>query len=780
MIIPPHIHAPNVNFQPASSKRTSTHPRKRRFAVLALFLSCLLLTSCNVLKASNNWLEPYELTWTRTSRNAGESMPCGGGDIGLNVWVDNGDILIYMAKSDAIDEVGLQPKIGRLRIRLSPNPFTNHTEFSQNLNLREGCVEIFGENYGMRSKVTVWVDVKRPVINIDVASNQKSDVVVSYENWHQDDVTFVANKTGILFYHQNLSTKTCFDQLIHQQGLTAVNGQLNNPLKDRIYGGLLRGTNMTSDSLASGRYAGTDYMGLKLKSIKPATRHKLEVVLHAQKAEVLDEWEAGLAAAIKDASANVRTARKASREWWERFWERSFIRIGDEDGNHSSKPWLVGRDYQMYRYLMACNAGGSVPTNANGGMFSYDPPSADSLRPLSPDFRRADEKGFTAKRQLLLHWPLLKSGDFDLLKPQLDFYLKNWENAEIRTKTYWGHDGAFFTEQMELFGLPVETVYGSGRPTFYDPGVEYDRANEYLWDNALGFCLMMLDEQQHTRSDSTNYIPFIESCLRFFDNHYQYLSERRTLDKLDGAGHLILYPGTAGDTYKMATNSTSTVAGLRTVIDRLLKLDSAHLPTETRQYVEGLSSRIPPLTFRERDSCKVIAPAKSYERMSGTGMPQLTPVFPYSQFGIGRSDLQVAIDTWKKGYETSEQRQDLGSVYCARLGLQQEATDLTLEKLGLDSTNLFPIFRDTIHDGTPDLAGIGSGVVGLQEMLLQTNGDSIYLFPAWPREWDVTFKLHAPLETTIEATWKGGKLENLSVTPIERRQDIVNCLDSQP
>jgi hypothetical protein len=35
-------------------------------------------------------------------------------------------------------------------------------------------------------------------------------------------------------------------------------------------------------------------------------------------------------------------------------------------------------------------------------------------------------------------------------------------------------------------------------------------------------------------------------------------------------------------------------------------------------------------------------------------------------------------------------------------------------------------------------------MIGLQEMLLQTNGDSLLLFPAWPKEWDVTFKLHAP------------------------------------
>jgi len=32
-------------------------------------------------------LEPYNPIWNTPSQNSGESMPCGGHDIGLNVWV---------------------------------------------------------------------------------------------------------------------------------------------------------------------------------------------------------------------------------------------------------------------------------------------------------------------------------------------------------------------------------------------------------------------------------------------------------------------------------------------------------------------------------------------------------------------------------------------------------------------------------------------------------------------------------------------------------------------
>ena len=67
-------------------------------------------------------------------------------------------------------------------------------------------------------------------------------------------------------------------------------------------------------------------------------------------------------------------------------------------------------------------------------------------------------------------------------------------------------------------------------------------------------------------------------------------------------------------------------------------------------------------------------------------------------------------------------------------------------------------------------------MIGLQEMLLQTDGKNIYLFPAWPKSWDVHFKLYAPYATTVEATLKSGRLISLDVQPASRRADIVNLL----
>ena len=60
----------------------------------------------------------------------------------------------------------------------------------------------------------------------------------------------------------------------------------------------------------------------------------------------------------------------------------------------------------------------------------------------------------------------------------------------------------------------------------------------------------------------------------------------------------------------------------------------------------------------------------------------------------------------------------------------------------------------------------------LQAMLLQTDGQKIFLLPAWPKRWDVDFKLHAPQQTVVEGMYRGGKVQSLRVTPESRRADV--------
>lgn len=742
-------------------------------------------------------LKQYNLAWNTQSKNSSESMPCGGGDIGLNVWTENGEILFYMSKSGAFDENNVFPKFGRVRLKLSPNPFDG-TEFRQELKLKEGYVEISGKKNGRKSLVKIWVDVFRPVIHVETESNNPVTVEATYENWRikdlewtnprmtnaslgfrdapmnaiirKDSIQFSDNK--VLFYHRNRD-ESLFDMTVKQQGLNSIKDSLWDPLDKLTFGGMMVGENMKSSNIINGKYADTEFKGWKLVSKSPSRKSHIKVYLHIDNAQSLGIWKSGLKNLENGDYTNSSQAALNSQKWWGEFWNRSYISINTDK---NSSEWQVGRNYQLFRYQLGCNAYGKYPTKFNGGLFTFDPSYVDKNLPFTPDHRNWGGGTHTAQNQRLVYFPMFKSGDFDMLPSQLNFYLRALGNAEKRTEFYWGHKGASFTEQLEQFGLPLATSYGWKRPDSFNKGVEYNYWLEYLWDTQMEFCLMMLDVERYTGEDISKYIPFIESCLTFFDEHYQREALLRGRQALDSEGKLILYPGTGAETYKMAYNSTSTIAGLQTVLIRLLELPSQYLSEDKRNHWTGMLKRIPAISFREKNGVKVISPAVTWARINNQELTQLYPVFPYGIYGVGKPDLDVAINTWKYGYDLPIQKNHISwhqdAIFCARLGLTDEAASITIKKL-MDSDRRFPTFWGPGHDWVPDHNWGGSGMIGLQEMLLQTDGKKILLFPAWPKDWSVSFKLHAPYNTTVEGVLTNGKLTSLQVIPESRKSDLV-------
>lgn len=739
-------------------------------------------------------------------------MPCGGGDIGLNVWVENGDLLFYLSRSGTFDENNCLLKQGRFRISLLPkNLFdgaassastllpreqsvaqstsllkpqpTLLSTFRQELKLNDGYVEVqMGETI-----LQLWVDVFHPVVHVEIESRKAVTAQVSYENWRYrdreirkgegqqcsykwappkgsvttaDSITLAPNR--LLFFHRN-SVQTLFDFAVNQQGLDSVKPLLMNPLSQLTFGGCLLTDDLTYTGKTHGTYADTDYCAWQFRSTQPRRRQALRIVLHTAQTSDIAQWEEGLQQTIF--SLHPQRDKLRTRQWWNAFWQRSFIRMNEG---------VMARNYTLFRYMLACNAYGSVPTKFNGGLFTFDPGLVDSRQPFTPDYRKWGGGTMTAQNQRLVYWPLLASGDADMMIAQFDFYRRMLRNAELRTETYWGHAGACFAEQIENFGLPNPAEYGFKRPDWFDKGLEYNAWLEYEWDTVLEFCQMILETHRYADADITHYRPLIESSLRFFDEHYRYLAQRRGRQALDGEGHLVLFPGSACETYKMANNASSTIAALKTVLETYREVIGADT------IWQKMLSTLPPIPLRTLDGREMISPAKSWERINNVETPQLYPVFPWRMYALGSEGLETARNTYFHDPDALKFRSHIGwkqdNIWAACLGLADEAGRLAQAKLA-DGPHRFPAFWGPGYDWTPDHNWGGSGMIGLQEMLLQPGAHGeIRLFPAWPREWDVHFKLHAPQQTTVEAELKQGRLVRLKVTPEARRKDLINYL----
>lgn len=743
----------------------------KRFFIYVLFVALSM----------NGYSQPADFTWTTPSKNSSESMPCGGGSIGMNVWVENGDILFYLSRSGAFDENNTLLKQGRVRIKLFP-ALDCGEGFRQTLHLNDGYVEITDG----KKTVEIWADVFKPVVHVDVKANKAVTMEATYENWRTKDIkigkrerfqtsykfaspkglmtrhdSIISNAADIVFLHHN-GDSTNFDATVKQQQMETVKDKLYNPLHQLTFGGRMTGTSLRFAAKSDGHYASADFVGWTYKTAKAKNRQSLQIVL-AEKQGTVEQWQAELDGIT--AKVNKKRDQQASRKWWNDFWKRSALSTDDADCKD------IVTNYNLFRYMLGCNAYGEWPTKFNGGLFTFDPeyvkPETDFM--VSPDFRNWGGGVHTAQNQRLVYWPMLKNGDIDMMKAQLDYYLRIQKNTEERSRLYWGHEGACFTEQIENYGLPNFAEYGKKRPVGFDPGLEYNAWLEYCWDTILEFCEMAFQMNKYEGYDISEYIPMIESSVKFFDEHYQYLAKRRGAKALDGNGKLVLFPGSACETFKMAYNSTPTVAGLRVVTQSLIdyhKDDTA----KVSQY-KALLNRIPEISTRIVDGKEVIAPAALWERVNNTENPMLYPVFPWRMYGVERDNLQLAVDTYWHDPYSKEFRSHVGwkqdCIWAACLGLTDEATRLIQLKMG-NGPHRFPAFWGPGFDWTPDHNWGGSGMIAMQEMLMQEVDGKIVLFPSWPKHWDVSFRMHASGGRVVEATLKNGKIEDYKINGVKQ------------
>ncbi|EMI52037.1 DUF5703 domain-containing protein [Rhodopirellula sallentina] len=774
-------------------------------------------------------IENYNVVWDSPSENSGESMPAGGGDIGLNVWVEDGNVYFYMQRSGSLAEDYRYLKLGRVRIELNPSPLLG-INFRQKLDLQEGRVQIQGttEKGDTQVKLSIWAEVSRPIIHVEVESDSNIDVTAVYENWRLTDKTISEHESfvlsaypgellvskdtiagednEILFFHRN-SHDQLRDLLLKQQSLTAYNDEIGNDLKGRTFGGLLTGEGFAFAGETDGTYQGHPFRGWKLTSQEPAKQHHIRVVTHIDQTDTPDQWKGDLQELAVESESQLEQARQDTLQWWSEFWDRSWIHIQPGVISPSSKQWRVSRNYNLFRYQLGCNALGEYPTRFNGGNLTTDPRLVASNYNQDPDWRQWGGGVFTAQNQRLVYWPMLKCGDHDAILPQMELYRKSFGGARARVKEHFKHDGIVCSEYNSVLGVAVGSGWGwqgnksrrSRGPEipFGDPladankgykapvekGVMANSFISYHWESQLEHAYMMLEYHRYFGTDIDRYVPFIENAVVFFDEHYRLREKMRSGSELDSNGKLIIFPSTSCETYRGATNPVDVIAGLAACVDGILQLDKDKLTLRDRSYYQNLRDRIPDFTFGEINGTPVLKPAASYKSVRNTEAPQFYPLFPFNRFdlnGKDRSLTKTFRNTWN--FDESIAKGNVISwhqdgIFFARMRMLPEATEFNMKKLD-DSQRRFPTFWGPGHDWVPDHNWGGSGMLGLQEMLMQTFEDKIYLFPCWPKEWDVDFKLHAPNQTTVEGTLVDGKLTRLKVLPEARAVDVVNCYDN--
>lgn len=757
----------------------------------------------------------YDVVWTEPSRDSGGSMPCGGHDVGVNVWVEAGQVRFYVDRSGSFDENNLMLKLGRVVLELDPNPFGDGAvAFEQRLDLHRGRVRLRGSSEATGDvEVLLWCETHSPAVHLEVTSDLPVAARVGYQSWRTEDrvvpeeqrvanfsvrgqpddiVTFAdtvrREDDGVLFLHANRDAESCFTKTVTLEGLAHRIQDLWNPLEDLVFGGVLRGEGFADGGDRAGEYAGVPFRELSLLA-GPRTAHAVVLALHSDRTPDVDAFVRDAVEHAHRTLVGADDARRAAEEFWAGFWARSTVEVLPGRVEPDDPDWQVGRNYTLFRYLLGCNAHGSHPTKFNGGLFTTDAVFSvpgHEYGVTTPDFRIWGGGSSTGQNQRLVHWPMLRSGDVDMLRPQLEYYRRALGNATIRTQELWGHDGCSFTEQLESFGLPIGYEWGWDsdrdgsdeyrREPFYDPTELARPWVRYHYSTQLEICFMIAKAHLFAGLPVEEYLPFIDGCVTFFDRHYRMRHRATTGHELSLRGELVIHPSTALETYRDATNPTDVVVGLRSVLETMLG-PLRHLVDEaTAERYSGILATLPQQAYREVEGTRVLAPAQSFSDVMNVELPQLYPVYPYEKFGVGRPDLQVAVDTYLAPEDIEGQRDHISwhqdGIFAARLGLVEEARRITRLKL-TDGPLRFPAFWGPGHDWTPDHNWGGSGMIGLQESLLQEVDGALHVLPAWPDGLDVDFRLHAERQTVVDVSYAGGVVVRCEVTPAERAGDVV-------
>ena len=427
----------------------------------------------------------------------------------------------------------------------------------------------------------------------------------------------------------------------------------------------------------------------------------------------------------------------------------------------------ITRRYACQRYTVACAARGRLPLRFNGSLFTLPHEG-------NPDYRRWGH-GYWWQNTRLPYYPMFAAGDVEMTDALFRMYLGLAEFNVRRTKRYFDHGGAHFPECMQPWGDHFMNCWIWGKNAQNVPwrarkDMHQDSGwHKYEWQGQLEISLLAIMRWQHTQDDAwfkANAVPAIREYVRFFDEHY----------KVGGNGRYVMHPAQATEMWWNCTNPMPEIAGVTRVCDLMLALPDGLISKEDRALYAKIRVRIPELPTRKLKGGKIaFAPADSFAYKSNYETPELYCVFPYRLCSFEKPNAELGRNAyaarWHKLFHGWSQ-EELDAAY---LGMTEEAR-VHIANRAL--THVKPIYRWPAFWGPnfnwcpdEDEGGIYQNVI--QSMLMQYEGDRIFLLPAWPKDWNCDFKLHAPRNTTIEGRVENGELKDLVVTPASRRADVV-------
>lgn len=726
----------------------------------------------------------YNVVWDSPSEDQNGSMPLGNGSTGLNAWIEpSGDLVFYISRTDSWGDNGRLLKVGKVRVTL--NPALKPDDFLQTLSLVDGTLKARCGD----TEIRLWVDANYSVIHGEFNGPEETEATAAIELWRTEqvsipsswecsDVNLFRPKPGEKWGNLGPTVMEPDNVLQNQEGrvgwvhrniksvgpamhakIQGVDGfERLDPLLHRTFGAMIKADHAK-------KIDDTHLLSPKAKN------HRFDIYVHTEHPATEAEWVQATEQLIADTEAVEFGKRRADHEaWWNAFWQRSWIHV-DAAGKGKDDAFVVSRAYALQRYINACGGRGAYPIKFNGSIFTVE--GFENGKSRGPDYRRWGP-GYWWQNTRLPYISMLTSGDVEMTNPLYKMYCQDlFDYHKYRTRMHTGHSGIYVPECMYFWGEMFAETYGETPFEEREDKLQDNRYHKWEWVSGLEMSFMMLDRYEHTLDEiflKETILPFANEILTFFVEQYD----------TDTAGKLVMHPAQALETWWECTNPMDPVAGMQAVTDRLLALPERVTSPELRSYWADVKAKIPELPTREYKGETIFAPAEAFDMCKNGENPELYGVFPFRLSSFEKPNAEMGRRTLhhRSARGNHGWRQD--EIFMAYLGLAEEArNNLVGRARNQHAGSRFPAFWGPNFDWIPDQDHGGVLSKAFQAMILQTDGKKIFLAPAWPKDWNAEFKLHAPYKTIVEGRVVNGELLDLNVTPASRTKDVLVGVDAK-
>lgn len=760
------------------------------FQSILLFVPVLTFTTLQAQPATDyrKIVQRSDLHYTSAVTRSEDGMPTGNGKMGSLVWTIPSALKFQLNRVDVFGNNSSSHNfferhtdycngVGAVSIDFGSSVF-NTSDFTQHLDCYDAMVKVKGS--GVESAIFTWAEGDIMSITVKDSRKEKTPVQVFLSSLRKPDM-----RRGD---HRALSKTFTKDNII----------VLTQQFREGDYY-CASAVAIRADGSAS---AVQDEQGLVRLLLPASAQHRMLMATAASFDSTADIADKAIQQLEKAKTIAPQAMQNSHLNWWHNFWSKSFIQCSSADKEAD----LLQEHYQYYLYTMASCSRGDYPAKFNGMLWT-----------TGGDDRKWGGLYWGANQSCLYN-ALFATNHTELLEPMFKMYSNAYAGYERAAVQQWGSKGVFIPEVTGFDPTPAlpENIATEMRELYLCKKKWEDRSQKFIdysytvlpfisrwnWKKDEGWSdgvwhtgdkgggafghtshifsrgakiayqyWMQFEYTQDTAFLRQYAYPMLKGVAEFYRNFPNFQQEA---DSLFHIRHV-----NDNESIWNGHNTVEEISAMRGLFPTAIRAAAILKTDEDMQRTwKFIVDHLSPLPLNKEGTAWVgsllpVQQGNAERRPDGNTMP----VWFFDLCTLENRDaatLAIARNTYNNYYPQGIDKRSKVFVLSklpvagAMLGIKDATRYLIPAQLR--TAEITPLRnRMDLREGfqTTSVQRLGRAAEALQMALCQSlppaPGEEpvIHVFPAWPEQWNASFKLLSRSGFLVSASFANGQVENV-------------------